>query len=741
MMKINKRYTRNIKENLSFYLSSLVLTMVALLAFFLMNIAGNGILDFADVFFAEHQLEDANFSVYADIPEEDISEIEEKFNLQLEAQKYINIEKDQKTVRVFQSTKKINTYEITEGKDIDSDNEVILSEGYARNQDIGIGDTLEIKNQSYTVSGYFQRPDYLYMLENPEDDYKNNETFFLCYMTDEAFEKLGTPTVKYFVKYNDDNSLEFRKYINDNYYMSNYLAAENNMRIRMVEEQAMLFLIMSYMVLVILPMVVVLLISIIIGRKVKNEQRMIGTLSALGYKKALLIRHYAGFAAIPGLLGGVLSVVIAAVCAQPFGEVPLNDYEPFKVTCHLSGIAAVLGILIPTLLYIWAAVCAVNKLLKKDTVLLLSGNADGKETKIKHILTDSKMSFRRKFAIRSLLGNPGRTFVVFLGVFLGCFMMLFGYSFFDSISNVADVSAEKIGDFQYEYFFNVLKEGEVENGAPVIAATVENEEQKSFALIGVDKDNEFLHFKDKEGNDINVSDGYYLTSVEAMVLKLEKGDTMKLYNPLTMEFTEIAIDGIIDNDFQKAIFTSRDAASEILGLESGVYNALMSNEELDFSESEIASTVKKADTAEQIQNLAKQMEILLYFLLFTGVIVCLISIYVTVNTLVTENKGNISMLKVLGYENKKINAIVLNVHNLLLPLGILVCIPAVYAMSGLFFYAIADMEGALIPTYISTKSYMISIVLTIVSYFGSLFLVRRKVQNVDMVESLKDNRE
>ncbi len=740
-MKINKRYTRNIKENLSFYLSSLVLTMVALLAFFLMNIAGNGILDFADDFFAEHQLEDANFSVYVDIPEEDISEIEETFNLQMEAQKYINIEQDQKTVRVFQVTKKINTHEITEGTDIDSDDEVILSEGYAKNQGIQIGDIIKINNQSYSVSGFFQRPDYLYMLENPEDDYKNNETFFLCYMTDEAFEKLGTPTVKYFVKYNDDNSLEFRKYINDNYYMSDYLAVENNMRIRMVKEQAMLFLIMSYMVLVILPMVVVLLISIIIGRKVKNEQRMIGTLSALGYKKSLLIRHYAGFATIPGLLGGVLSVVIAAVCAQPFGEVPLNDYEPLKVTCHLSGIAAVLGILVPTLLYIWAAAHVVNKLLKKDTVLLLAGNADGKEIKNKHILTGSKMSFRRKFAIRSLLGNPGRTFVVFLGVFLGCFMMLFGYSFFDSISNVADVSAEKIGDFQYEYFFNVLKEGEAENGAPVIAATVENEAQKSFALIGVDPDNEFLHFKDKEGNDVNVSDGYYLTSVEAMVLKLEKGDKMKLYNPLTMEFIEIVIDGIIDNDFQKAIFTSRDAASEIMGMESGVYNALMSNEELDFSESELASTVKKADTAEQVQNLAKQMEILLHFLLFTGVIVCMVSIYVTVNTLVTENKGNISMLKVLGYENKKINAIVLNVHNILLPLGILVCIPAVYAMSGLFFYAIADMEGALIPTYISAKSYLVSVALTIVSYFGSLFLVRRKVQNVDMVESLKDNRE
>lgn len=42
-MTLNKRYLRNIKENLSFYIASSVLTVVALLLFYLFYIAGSGI--------------------------------------------------------------------------------------------------------------------------------------------------------------------------------------------------------------------------------------------------------------------------------------------------------------------------------------------------------------------------------------------------------------------------------------------------------------------------------------------------------------------------------------------------------------------------------------------------------------------------------------------------------------------------------------------------------------------------
>ena len=36
---------------------------------------------------------------------------------------------------------------------------------------------------------------------------------------------------------------------------------------------------------------------------------------------------------------------------------------------------------------------------------------------------------------------------------------------------------------------------------------------------------------------------------------------------------------------------------------------------------------------------------------------------------------------------------------------------------------------------------MIAVALTVLCYFASLWLLRRKVKRVDMIESLKDNRE
>lgn len=285
-MKLNRRYTRSIKENSSFYLSSTVLTVVTLLLYFLFNIAGNAILNFSVDFYEQNNIEDAHFSTYMEIPQEEISELEDAYDVTMEAQRYINIETDGVTARIFARTKKIDLYEITQGEDAAADNEIVLSEGYAVENNIEIGSSMKIGSKEYTVVGFMQRPDYLYMLESEEDSYKNISTFYLCYMTDRAFESLGDTGCQYLVRYSRDSDVVgFRKAVHERYYMRSYSAAEENPRITMVEQQAQMFIVMAYVLLCILPLVAVVLISIIISRKVKSEQRMIGTLSALGYKK------------------------------------------------------------------------------------------------------------------------------------------------------------------------------------------------------------------------------------------------------------------------------------------------------------------------------------------------------------------------------------------------------------------------------------------------------------------------
>lgn len=741
-MKLNRRYIRSIKENRSFYLSSTVLTVVTLLLYFLFTIAGNAILTFSVDFYERNQIEDAHFSTYIKIPKEELSELADAYDITLEEQRYINLETNGVTARIFDRTQTVDLYEITQGKDVSDDDEIALSEGYAVENGIKIGDNMKIADKEYTVSGFMQRPDYLYMLESEDDSYKNISTFYLCYMTDREFESLGDTGCQYLVRYHQNSDvMGFRKAVHERYYMRSYSAAKENPRITIVEQQAQMFIGMAYVLLCILPLVSVVLISIIISRKVKSEQRMIGTLSALGYKKGRLMLHYAGFAAIPGLVGGVLTTVISVAAAQPMSELGLQDYEPMRVTGHLNPLDAVLGIVIPTALYVIAALLSVRKLLKKDTVLLLNGNADGGKKKGKRMLAGRKISFRAKFALRSLLGNPMRSFVVLLGVFLGCFIMLLGQAFFDSIDHMGNTAAEEMGSYEHQYVLNEMLTENPYGGEAMLVSVMEDADGRKLSVIGTADSNPYLNLGGKDGNSISMEDGYYITSLTQLTFGWQAGDSVTVYNPLSLEKKEIRIAGIIRNHVQKSIITSKALAAELTGLDENSFNCIVSNRALSIPEVKIAQESKRSDITDQTKTMTKQMDFLLQMIIGLGVIICVAAVYVAVNMLVTESRSNISMLKLLGYRDSQINKIVLGVHHVLLPIGILLSVPCVYAAANAFFIMMVDYGVMLINTYIELKSYFISILLTAGCYFGSLWLLRRKVKKVNMIESLKDNRE
>ena len=738
---MRRRYVRNIRQNLSFYIASTVLTMTALFLFFLFHIAGNAILDFADEFFEKQKLEDAHFKTYIPIPESDIEDMEEEYGITLEAQSYINIDTDGTTARVFQKTRKVDLYDVTEGVDADGKGEVILSEGFAVNMDISIGDQIRIGEEDYTVTGFFQRPDYLYMLENEDDSYKNISTFFLAYMSEEDFAELEETSCQYLARYHGNNDTDFRRSVNEKYHMHSYTAAEDNQRIVMVRSQAEMFLIMSWMLLCILPLVAVALICIIISRKVKTEQQMIGTLSAMGYTRAQLARHYAGFAAIPGISGGVLTSVVTAAVAQPYGELGLTDYEPMRISCSLSWYAAVLGIVIPTVMYVLAALLSVRRLLRQNTVLLLNGSADEGRRKLRKVLAGRKLSFRLKFAVRSLIGSPARSFVVFLGVFLGSFIMLTGFSIYDSVRHTADTVQVTAGEYEYQYVLGELLYENPYGGELILAAPVEGERGETLTVMGTDNEQSLLNLTDKEGQKISTKDGYYITSLAAYLCGWKTGDRVTLYNPLSLEQIHIRISGIVENDTAQIIYASRANAAEMTGVDKNAGNMIISEEKLDIPENIVESESRKSDLEEQVDTIIDQTSYMIDTMVGLGIVICIASVYVAVNMLVSENRRNISMLKVLGYPDRKIGCIVLGSNHVFLPLGIFLSIPAAYAFCGLFFRMFADMMGMLASPYLEVKSCIMAAVLTAGSYLASMYFVQRKTRKVDAVECLKEQRE
>ncbi len=738
-MTLNKRYIRNIRYNISFYIASIVLTVVALLLFYLFYIAGTGIQGYGDDFFDRNKVEDATFTTYIEIPDDKINEIEDKYNLTFEKEYFVNISEDDYNVRVFKANKKIDLYEIIDGKDVSENDEIVISKGYAQNENVKIGDKVEIKGKKYTVTGYFLRPDYLYMLENMDDTYKNITSFILAYMTDEAYDELQANSCQYKVVYGKDGKeTEFRKYINEEYKINSYTSKENNTRITMVDDQATMFIVMAFVFLVTIPLITVALISIIIGRKVKNEQKMIGTLTALGYKKGQLVRHYAVLSMIPGIIGGLLVSVITKILQQPYGEISLADYEPMPVKFTLPVYIAVLGVIVPTLFYVMAAVRKVNKLLKKDTVVLLNGNADG-DIKTRKVMVNSTGKVRRKFAVRSILGNPGRSFVVFLGAMLGSLIITVAFMFIDSIQNVVDSGSESMGTFKYQYVLNTFETEELDGADELVMGSFEYD-GSVFTLLGADDDVKFLNIETKDGKKAELSDGYYVSNVMAYAYNIKAGDTFKFKNKITMQEYSVKIKGIISNDSQKLLVGGSDSIREMLGWEKGTYNGILSDKKLELGD-KVSKTVTKNDIKEQMNTILDEMGVIIYALAVIGAIICVASLYVSVNMLITENRHNISMLKVLGLKDKEINRMILNVNHCIIPVATLIGILLGYLCMIIVFKVYSGIEGVMYTAVISPKSIILTVVIVFACYFVSLFIIRRKAGNVDMVESLKDNRE
>ena len=741
-MKLNNRYRRSIKSNLSFYLAASLLTMVALLAFYIFYVAGIGINNYADDFFEKTHLEDAAFSTNLPISEADQTELENQYHVSLEAEQFVNCKEADYTARVFRANKKIDLYEVIEGSDVASDDDIILSAGYAHANNISVGDSIQIKGKDFHITGFFLRPDYLYMLENLSDSYKNVSTFFLGIVTDSEFDQLfDSSSVTYKVLYHDsEQETAFREAVNDSYYMLSYVDANSNSRIVMVHHQADMYLSWAWMMLILLPLITVILISIVIGRKIKAEQRLIGTLSALGYKKRTLMLHYSLLAILPGLFGGILVTIISLFAAQPYGELTLTDYEPLQATFHLPIGIAILGLLIPTIIYLCAGMLKVRKLLKHDVVELLHNTVE-EDTKTHKLLINSNKKVKFKFALRSLIGSPGRTLIIFLGIFLGAMMVSLGFLFTDSVHGVGDAAKKVFGDFKYEYVLNTIETEAPTEGETLTAVNFEDLDGNSFTLLGMDADTELWNLKTTEGDRADLKQGWYISSLFATIFDLSEGDSFTFRSVTTLEEYTVQVAGIIENGFNNYMVSTKEQAAEITDLDPESYNAVISQTELHYDDSIVSSVITSDTLKDQMDAMIGENNAIIYALLVIAAIICISALYIAINLMISENTNNISMLKVLGYDNKKINAMVLNLNQILLIPGIILGIAFSYFALNAYKTSYATVVHAIIPIQFNFVSVLITAGFVCLCYYVSLFFLKKKVHKINMAESLMSNRE
>ena len=813
-MTLSKRYKRNIKNNLSFYICVCILTILVVVLYLDFAAAAVKVGKDLDYFYDKYKVEHAQFTVEDEISDEDIDELEEKYDILLEKQRYIDFDLDYE-IRILSVPKKINLYVMADG-DVRNSNpatmvdkgKIIINTGLVEGNDIKPGDKIKLGDKDFEFVGDFERTDYLFPIKDTTDTFALKSEFGIGMVSDEEFEDLAKQygdddsednAVKqyYVIRYNKDNENEVRKAINKEYGMLSYLKAEINSRTNIPKTEIEETSNMMNIVILILVIFISIIISVVIGRKIKNDRRQIGVLIALGYRKRELSRHYAMYGIILGLVGTILGVITSLFLSDVLLRNLFYKIEPVPTTYSVSAPNVLIAILVPTVMYTFSVYRAARKVMKTDVITMISGRSHGGVAS-KLRMKKSRLSVKTKFKLRQIFGKPGRSFIVVVGLAFGGMLYAFCLSCIDSMDAYVKHTVDQIGTFNYEYFLKTPELGEPEKGNAILGVSYEVKDREDIMmLLGIDS-SDMINFKDVDGNELEFKeDHFYITSMASLAFDTGVGDEITIVDPITLDEYTVKITDIVKNDSQAAIYCSRENATDILDVDIeeynklsridemsedeimdivydkldidkaqslteddvkntieeltaedlGVeelllpYNVIMSEEEISIDSDKLVKTISKQSLADQINEVKVSMEDIVGVINIFAIIICVIVVYMMVNVLITESTPSVSMLKVLGYRNKEINSMVLNVYHFLVPIAIVIS----FILGFFGTKAVFDANVSVYKTYLATCIYPISVVkmvcLVLVSYILSLLLLRGKAGKVDLVESLKDNRE
>jgi putative ABC transport system permease protein len=750
MKQLNKRYKRNFTSNISFYISIAILTAIAIICYLGISAGYDAERVYMDKINADGKVEDSQFITYADITDEDIADLEEEFDIDLEKELYCDVEgvnnDAEDTVRFLRPMEKMNLYTVSEGEDVSSDTDILLSPMYAQSQNINIGDTVTIGGKKYTLTGYCIRPDYLFCLETLSSVFSESETFGIGIITRNAFDEIDEKDCSYVysIVYHKDNEKEVRQAIYDRYQTIQYISAGVNNRIATPEDEMDAIESETKGILPGMMICIMILTAVVLGRKIKNEQKMIGILHALGYRKREIALHYSLFGAIPGILGSVIGILATIPLSGPILSMLYeNKIEPFPIAAKFSLVNILIALFVPAVCYVIAVYLSAMSAMRGDIVNMIKGLSRAKgKTKLR--LKNSKLSVRTKFRLRAIFGSIPRTCIVVFGIGIGSMLLTFCYACVDSLNVYIDDTIDSIGDFEYEYYLSSVQTDEPEYGEGIVCATFEVDGYADLLTInGTSSDNPYMNYVDTDGNAITIEKGkYYISDMASYVYGVDSGDEITFYDTASLKEYTVTIENVIKNASQSLIVSDRDTITDLIGLPQGSYNLVMSDKELDYNTSDIIRTIVKSDYKDQIrENVLVSMEAFTGLCGVLGIIICVIVIYLMTNILLMENATSISMMKVLGFYENEINGMVTHIYNYLIPIGTILGLVLGYYLNMLNFIANTAVYNTYIEAHMTVISAVKDIVIISVSYVISMLLLKKKTGSVSMVESLKNNRE
>jgi putative ABC transport system permease protein len=342
----------------------------------------------------------------------------------------------------------------------------------------------------------------------------------------------------------------------------------------------------------ILVVIVAFVFAVLSAHTIEEEAPIISTLRSMGYKKGELVLHYITLPIIVTFLASAVGNALGyTVMIEPFKRIYYTSYclPPFMLRFNQA--AFVKTTIIPIIIMI---VINLTLLINKMSLSPLRFlKKDLKKRKQKKAAKLPNFKFISRFRIRVILQNKGSYLVLFLGIFLSSFLLMFGIGLKPLMDHYVDTIDDTL---PYEYQYILKFPVEAEGGEKVLIYSLETEyyltgNNVDVTFYGVQEDsNIFDDFTVPAGqNRIAVSDSF------AKKLKVDVGDEIVFEDTIYEKKYNLVVDAICPYTNNLGAYMRINDLCKLLEKDVGTFNCYVSQEKLDIDDEYIAKFMNRSD--------------------------------------------------------------------------------------------------------------------------------------------------
>ena len=498
-------------------------------------------------------------------------------------------------------------------------------------------------------------------------------------------------------------------------------------------------------------------------RMVDEQRNEMGTLKALGYSKMQIAAKYIIYALFASILGSILGCSIGMYL---FPTVIFNAWNTlynidkiqflFQPGLILLASGSVTGITLLATLY-----SIYSELIEMPSHLMRPKAAKaGKKILLEKIpFIWKRLSFLQKVTARNIFRYKKRFFMTIIGI-AGCSALLVaGFGINDSISDIVNQQYNVI----YHYDATIsAKSSKItpqikslkgikdvyEEDHLAVTTKIDNKDISTTVHI-ISNDDKFKDFCTLfNGNkEFNLDDSSVLIS-QKMATKLNKkaGDTIK-FKDSNEKIIKARIKGVFTNYVGHHIYASKTLYKSwnTQAKTSHIY-LIKSKKTTKKFERNLGNKIMNIDGVQSVtfysslqknfKDMISSISYIVVVLVISAACLAFVVLYNLSNVNISERKREIATIKVLGFTRKEVDAYINRETTLLTILGSLIGLGIGIGLHHLIMN-LAEMDDIMFGRTINSISYVISFVMTIGFNAIINLCMHKKLNNIQMVESLK----